>query len=262
MRESWIVLILSVMLLTSPMAIGDLDPSIVIYFSFDKIEGDKVPDLSGNGNDGTIHGAKVVDGKYGKALEFDGKNAYVEVPANPTLDISDGITLMAWIFKPEILLENLGETIISKKQGGAYCLEVSGWENAVPEKLDSEMRISGTYHRIADSDPLPLNKWVHAAVTYDGKKMRLYRDGKQVAEGNWPGKIDINTANLYVGAESDGAKPDARHGRFKGIIDEVIVADRPFSEDEIGEYMTGFTPVTSKGKLTLMWGKIKTGWSR
>ena len=48
----------------------------------------------------------------------------------------------------------------------------------VPEKLDSEMRISGTYHRVADSDPLPLNKWVHAAVTYDGKKIRLYRDGK------------------------------------------------------------------------------------
>ncbi|RKX99506.1 hypothetical protein DRP77_13225, partial [Candidatus Poribacteria bacterium] len=99
------------------------------------------------------------------------------------------------------------------------------------------------------------------AVTYDGKKMRLYRDGKQVAEGNWPGKIDINTANLYIGAESDGAKPDARHGRFKGIIDEVIVANRPFSEDEIREYMAGFTPVTSKGKLTLMWGEIKVGWS-
>jgi hypothetical protein len=34
-------------------------------------------DSSGNGNDGTIYGATFVEGKFGKALSFDGVDDYV-----------------------------------------------------------------------------------------------------------------------------------------------------------------------------------------
>ncbi len=34
-------------------------------------------DSSGNGNDGTVYGATFVDGKFGKALSFDGMDDYV-----------------------------------------------------------------------------------------------------------------------------------------------------------------------------------------
>ncbi len=237
---------------------GALDPAIVLYFSFDDEEGNKVTDLSGNGNDGSVNSAKWVDGKYGKALEFDGEGAHVEVKSDVSFDIVQGITMMAWINKPEFLPGNNGETIISRKDSGSYCFEVSGWENASPEKLDTEMQISGTYHRVASPDPVPLNVWVHTAVTYDGDSIRLYIDGQMVAEESWPGEMTNNTTNnLYVGIESDGTIPDATHGSFKGLIDEVLVANRAFSADEIKEHMTRVAAVEPEEKLSTCWGMIK-----
>jgi len=244
----------------SGTVLGALDPSIVLYFSFDDEEGNKVTDLSGNGNDGSINAAKWVDGKHGKALEFDGEGAYVEVKSNASFDMTDGLTIMAWVNKPEFLLQNNGETIVSRKDSGSYCFEVTGWENATPEKLDTEMQISGTYHRVASPGPLPLNIWVHTAVTYDGDSIRLYMDGEMVTEESWPGEITNNpNNNLYVGIESDGVIPDATHGSFKGLIDEVLMANRAFSADEIKTYMTRVAVVEPEGKLSICWGKIKAG---
>ncbi len=54
----------------------DLERGLVAYYSFDDCS---AKDLSGNGNDGIIYGAKCVDGKFGKALSFDGVNDYVRV---------------------------------------------------------------------------------------------------------------------------------------------------------------------------------------
>lgn len=242
----------------SKVALGTLDPSIVLYFTFDEDEGDKVTDISGTGNNGSIHNAKRVDGKYGHALEFDGENAYVEVLSDVTLDIST-MTLMAWIYKSEFSVQSNGETIISRKDSGCYCLEVTGWENRFPEKLSSEPQISGTYRPVASPDPVPLNRWVHTAVTYDGDLLRLYLDGEVVTEEQWPGAITNNTANyLYVGIESAGTAPDATHGAFKGMIDEAIVANRAFSADEIKTYMEGSSAVEPKGKLPVWWSSIKS----
>lgn len=243
----------------SGVAFSDIDPSIVIYFTFDEDEGGKVSDISGTGNDGAITNATMVDGKYGKALEFDGATAHVLVTPNATLDLTGGMTIMAWIYKPEFLTGNNGETIVSKKQSGAYTLEVTGWNNRFPEKLSSEPRISGTYHPVESPEAVPLNIWVHTAVTYDGNSLRLYVDGEMVTEEQWPGTIDTNSASLYVGAESDGNQPDATHGRFKGMIDEVIVANRAFSDDEIKEYMAGSAAVEPTSKLSICWGGIKAG---
>ena len=252
-------LIVLAIICLSGVAFSDIDPSIVIYFTFDKDEGDKVSDISGTGNDGVITNATTVNGKYGQALEFDGATAHVLVTPNATLDLAGGMTIMAWVHKTEFLPGNNGETIVSKKQSGAYTLEVTGWDNRFPEKLSSEPRISGTYHPVESPEALPLNRWVHTAVTYDGNLLRLCIDGEIVTEEQWPGTIDTNSANLYVGTESDGNQPDATHGRFKGIIDEVIMANRAFSVDEIEDYMAGTAAVDPASKLPLCWGGIKAG---
>ena len=236
---------------------GALDPAIVLYFSFDNIEGNKVTDISGNGNDGSLNGTSSVDGKHGSALEFDGEDDHILVTPDATLDLFDAMTLMAWIYKTEFVAANNGETIISKNQSGADCLEVSGWENRFPEKFSAEPRISGTYHPMQSPDPVPLGRWVHVSITYDGDTIRMYVDGALVTEENAPGKIDINAANVYIGAESDGGQPDATHGRFRGLIDELIVANRAFSEDEINELMASGAAVEPGGKLPIVWGNIK-----
>ena len=82
-----LVLLLSGMLVgVSATVQAKSDQELVAEWHFDEGSGSVVKDSSGNGNDGTIHGAKWVDGKYGKALSFDGNGDYVEI--TPRSDVS------------------------------------------------------------------------------------------------------------------------------------------------------------------------------
>lgn len=60
-------------LVSGNISYARIDPRTVeLLLLFDESKGDVAGDSSGNGRDGAITGAKWVDGKFGKALEFDG----------------------------------------------------------------------------------------------------------------------------------------------------------------------------------------------
>ena len=59
-------------------------------------------------------------------------------------------------------------------------------------------------------------------------------------------------------AESDGGQPDYDHGLFAGMIDEVYVANRGFSEKEIQELMISASPVELKTKLPVICSQLKS----
>ncbi len=68
--------------------------NLVVAYSFE----DNVQDVSGSGLDGTVWGNPFfVDGFVGKALSFDGVNDYVEVGNNAAFDITEQITISAWV---------------------------------------------------------------------------------------------------------------------------------------------------------------------
>ena len=73
------------------------------------------------------------------------------------------------------------------------------------------MRISGrgSNGKTAVSD----EKWHHTAASYDGKKLLLYVDGVQEAEGNHTGKPDFMDDSLMLGA--------GKLWSFTGIIADV-----------------------------------------
>lgn len=247
-----------VMLLAVTASALEIDDSIMLMFTFDD-DNDLLKDSSIYGHTGTINGAVKAGGKAGNGLEFNGVDSYVQIPRTDQLDVSAGVTLAAFVFKSSIVEKN--ECIISKKQAGAYTLELNGWNNATPHKPDSEMRISGTYHRLNAPDDIPTGRWVHVAVTYDGTFMRIYVDGAMVAEGEWPGTIDINTADVFLGCDSGGTKPESGADTFlAGIIDEVLVANRAFSDEEMALLAQGMTVTAvdpSGGKLSTTWGTLK-----
>jgi len=106
-----------------------IDPaSIVGLWLFDEGSGNKAKDSSGNGNDGTINGAKWVDGriKRNKALEFDGSSNYVLADIKGT--VPQSLSLEAWIYPVVggIVFAELGQGTIN-----------SGWH-------DSQMEILST----------------------------------------------------------------------------------------------------------------------
>ncbi len=76
--------IVAVLILTvGPHAIGKIDPATVAgLWLFEEGGGNIATDSSDAGNHGTIAGPKKwQQGKFGRALEFNGSDVYVEVEA-------------------------------------------------------------------------------------------------------------------------------------------------------------------------------------
>lgn len=75
----------------------DVQTGLVSYWNFDEGTGDIINDIVGN-NDGTINGAPTwVNGIIGGGLEFNGNNNYIDCGADVSLDITETLTIAAWV---------------------------------------------------------------------------------------------------------------------------------------------------------------------
>ena len=76
----------------------DLTRGLLGRWTFDEGKGAIAGDVSGRDNHGKIMGgAKWAKGKIGGALEFDGSDDFVSIPNEGAFDITDGVTVSAWI---------------------------------------------------------------------------------------------------------------------------------------------------------------------
>ena len=75
---------------------------------------------------------------------------------------------------------------------------------------------------------VPVNRWSHLALTYDGATLRLYVNGSQVSSRATTGTIRRTTDPLWIG----GNRPYGEY--FQGLIDEVRVFDRVLSPPTCG----------------------------
>jgi chitodextrinase len=74
------------------------NPQLVTAYSFNEGSGTSVADLSGNGNTGTISNATwTASGKFGSALSFNGTTSQITINDSPTLRLTSGMTIEAWV---------------------------------------------------------------------------------------------------------------------------------------------------------------------
>src|SRR5512136_1633446 len=74
------------------------DKTLLGDWRFDEGSGDVAGDSSGHGNEGEIRGAEWVRGKFGTALHFGGREAYVSLPEIAGLNGSNELTVEAWVY--------------------------------------------------------------------------------------------------------------------------------------------------------------------
>ena len=78
---------------------GGNNAGLVGAYNFEEASGSTVVDASGKGNTGTISGAtRITQGRFGKALSFDGVNDWVTINDTASLDLTTGMTLEAWVY--------------------------------------------------------------------------------------------------------------------------------------------------------------------
>ena len=211
------------------------EAGLVAYYTFD---GDTL-DHSGNGNDGTNHGATFVSGIRGQALSFDGMDDYVQVPDSPGLDIaSNNISLSAWVCFPEFV-PGYG-TVIEKTGSG-------GWNRYGVFSENGKLSFLLYTESIEAHTAVSADQWVHFVATYDGISMKIYINGALDVEREEPG-IDIkeNNMSLMIGADPFG---DGHYDHI--LIDEVKIYNCALSDDEIkalyeGKEPSGPTPKPSE----------------
>lgn len=205
---------------------------LVAAYSFDEGSGTTVADRSGYANTGTISGAIWSNqGKFGSALSFDGADDWVTVADSPSLDLTTGMTLEAWVYPTA----NTGwRTVVLKEQMDylVYGLFASSDTN----QPAVEVCIGGCV-TVTGPSPLPLNTWTHLATTYDGSLVGLYVNGIQVASRMTSGSLLTSTNPLRIGGDSLWGD------YFQGRIDEVRIYNRALTATEIQADMTiGVTP--------------------
>lgn len=205
-----------------------LGQDLVGYWRFNETGGTQASDSSMYGNHGTlVNGpAWTGDGK----LSFDGINDYVEVPHSPSLDVSNQITLSAWILLnaraiewPKIVIKpHVQDQTVDPWE--LYCLDLG--ETGEFARFSISSGVAGSWAGVQDDSVLSLATWYHIVGTYDGSLMSLYVDGQLAA--TQPASIQIGQNNMPL---SIGGRLGINS--FNGVIDEVRVYNRALTETEI-----------------------------
>jgi len=236
---------------------ADLADGLVLYLPFDEGSGNKAKDWSPNNFTATIQGATWTKGQFGGALQFNGKDQWVEVAYNDKFNITEGITIGAWVmanvpFNPEWR----GILNAKKSTYGPYLLQTGG---AACGEIGIYFAGAWTWLRTVHS--LERDKFHHVVGTYDQKEgLHIYYDGKlddgAGSAGAKKGKLDPNTPEGLVIGHNYGLA-----GRFwDGVIDEVVLYNRALTAAEVAELYKNppvTQPVAPRGKLATEWGRIK-----
>lgn len=213
---------------SAPAALATVGP--VAAYSFDEGEGTTLEDVTGSGHNGEIESAEWTDrGKYGGALEFDGKDDCVTVPDAEELRTTEEFTLETWV-KPASPVGD--DPIVYKDAWGhvADSLGIGIYSSAKPEGFIGEGE--GEFESVAGSAAIEANVWTHLAFTYDGAHMRLYVNGSLAGTQAQAEGPPWGEGPLVIGCNPD--YPEF----FKGKIDEVRVYDRALNANEVGPDVT------------------------
>ena len=213
------------------------DANLLLWLEFEQAGGGSVPDSS-------IYGATaacspstcptIEPGAVGlQAGLFDGLDDALQVDTAERFEVTDGLTLMAWV-----RIEGLGgetrRSIVGKAYGDEIrnswqLLLVGSGDNLDDWGLALNMNSAALDTNLVIPVSFGLNTWANVAATYDGARGRIYINGEEILSrpfsppiyDNHPIAVghDINSGNLV--------------GHFDGGIDDVRIYDRALSAGEI-----------------------------
>lgn len=254
MRINILVLVATIVLVVMPAGVqAQSDDGLVAEWHFDEGSGSVLKDSSGNGNDGVIYGATWVEGKYGKALSFDGVDDYVDCGNDRIFDFgTNTFTIETWV-------KTIDKT-------------TSNWEGIVG-KWDTP---NGYFLQYISST----GAW---AFGWHGNT--YINPSKSIGDGNWhhvvAKRTGLTSAELYIDGEFIGSRADLpsissdtpdplsigrlslEYGRyFNGIIDEVRIYDRALSAEEIKSHYeqgpTALSLIKTASPQSIKQGQIST----
>jgi hypothetical protein len=215
-------------------------PTQVACYAFDGDAGDS----SGNANRPIVTNGSptFVAGKYDSALDLNGTDQYLMLPANMLASVTN-FTIAVWV----------------NWDGGSAWQRILDFGNdatqylfLTPSSGSGTLRFVVTTNnywneQIVETSPLPVGQWRHVAVTYNGSAVSLYTNGVLAASAAVtipPGSF--NPALNYLGKSQYEGDP-----LFNGRLDELYVYNYALSPTEISRLATNNQPPPPVAPTTL-----------
>ena len=207
------------------------DPDTALLLHFDDGEGRLAKDSSANNLRVTVTRAEWVDGRFGKALRFDGKDAFVDAGNPPALLFGKDtdFTVECWINVAADAPKEFMFVITSRLRGDEPGFSIYLHRNMFLQAVVAD-KVNAT-DLLTSKAALNDGKWHHVALVAERKgKLSLFIDGALQAAADMTRIVSPDNPNrpLRIG--------DRGHdGDFAGMIDEVRisrVARKEFSLDK------------------------------
>lgn len=205
------------------MNVGSGSKKPIVHYKFDEGQGTLV---NNSGVGGTINGTfgsgssspTWAEGKFNKALSFDGNGDYLITADNDALDITGPVTMSFWIKSNDVG----NRALFEKGNNDDLMFQAVGSTAAGIFYLHS---LSSTTAPPTATQVIFNNQWHHIVTKFDGTNKYLYVDGV-LYHTNAATTPTANSSPFTIGSRS-GAYP------FTGLIDEVKIYNYALSADEI-----------------------------
>ena len=205
----------------TPLEPFEPDEHTLVLYHFDEGAGEQASDSSGRGYHGQLQGPEWTEGKFGKALSFDGKDdsVYRETP-DAIRDLAQ-FTVECWFCQddPSVRQFLVGQDVgfhFDLTNGTATSLSIYNKGGSTPNAEGMPHQHLGT----AIGSPR-VGRWHHNAATYDGEHISFFLDG--VLRGRLKAARDFAigapSRGLWVGCYVD------MDFYYSGRIDEVRISD-------------------------------------
>jgi len=210
-----------------------LNHGLILHYTFDKKEGTKIADKSGQGHDGRIKGVNsqdndgpvcsgvlpVVNGLMTGAFRCDGVN---DVILAGDLGYQPQGTLSFWMKADAI--ENWRNAFSTDYANGDRCLR---FEEAADGTFGVGLgpSLGGRPY----TNGLQLGKWYHVAFAWTTNQFTGWIDGQQAFSEQHNNQLFLNFNNVAIG---NGYSLDP-HRHWKGLIGGVRIYNRVLKSDEV-----------------------------
>ena len=209
-----------------------LPPGLQAAYGFENGSGTTATDITGNGHDATLTGgpAWVPEGRYGKALSFDGLDDLGTIASPAGIGLSGPHTISAWV-RPRTLRN--WQTVLMNETPGSYANALYATNGSSQGKINGWVGDTGLY-----AQPIATDRWTHLALTYDGTSAREYVDGSLVATKLSPA-APTGTGPLRLGGNRVWSSET-----LDGLLDDVRLYNRALTAADIATDMaTGLVGV-------------------
>lgn len=224
----------------------NFEASLRLYLNFNN---NSLSDRSPNNHGFVNHNVDFEEGIDDEGLLLNGINAYLEIPPALSLEIKETLTTSVW-YKHEdqttsafySLVEQSADELGGHSRYGSW---VFG-QNKVMACIEPDVCTNGAQvcqRCIAGSALLEEGKWYHIASTYDGGTLTIYVNGQISGQRTYASQTGISTRSYPLTIGTDVYDPAPVY--LKGVLDEIRIYDRAFSEEEIIELYDSFRMTTS-----------------